>query len=57
MLQFVASTPPATLDDAFELATEHYRVAPATTALPGEGIRQLARHLWRGERWFLHERP
>jgi hypothetical protein len=57
MLQFVASNPPATLDDAFQLAVEHSRVAPCTTLLPGEGIRHLARHLYRGERWFLHERP
>jgi len=57
MLQFVASSPAATLDDAFRLAVEHSRVAPCTTMLPGEGIRQLARHLWHGERWFLHERP
>jgi hypothetical protein len=57
MLQFVSSNPAATLDDAFELAVEHSRVAPCTTVLPGEGVRHLARHLWRGERWFLHERP
>jgi hypothetical protein len=57
MLQLVASRPAATLDSAFELAAQHARVAPCTTLLPGEGVRQLARHLWRGERWFLHERP
>jgi hypothetical protein len=57
MLQFVASNPAATLDDAFDLAVQQWRVAPCTTVLPGEGVRQLARHLWRGERWFLHGRP
>ena len=57
MLQFVVSAPPETLDEAFDLAAQHAAVAPCTTMLPGEGIRQLARHLWRGERWFLHERP
>jgi hypothetical protein len=57
MLQFLADRPAATLDDAFQLAVEHTRVAPSTTLLPGEGIRHLARHLWCGERWFLHERP
>jgi hypothetical protein len=57
MLQFAVSAPPETLDEAFDLAAQHAAVAPCTTMLPGEGIRQLARHLWRGERWFLHERP
>jgi Domain of unknown function (DUF4253) len=57
MLEFVAESPPTTLEDAFELAAEHVRVAPCTTILPGEGVRGLARHLWRGEHWFLHERP
>ena len=57
MLQFVVSAPPRTLDEAFDLAAQHADVAPCTTMLPGEGIRQLARHLWCGERWFLHERP
>jgi hypothetical protein len=57
MLQFVVSAPPPTLDAAFELAVEHTLVAPCTTLLPGETVRDLARHLWRGERWFLHERP
>lgn len=57
MLQLVASKPPATLEAAFDLAAQHVRLAPCTTQLPGEGVRDLARHLWRGERWFLHERP
>jgi len=57
MLQFAVSAPPGTLEEAFDLAAQHAAVAPCTTMLPGEGIRQLARHLWRGERWFLHERP
>lgn len=57
MLQFVAAKPPTTLDEAFELAAQHVRVAPCTTMLPGEGVRQLARHLWGGGKWFLHERP
>ena len=57
MLQFVAARPPATLDEAFELAAQHVRVAPCTTMLPGEGVRHLARHLWGGRKWFLHERP
>lgn len=57
MLQFLAASPPATLGAAFALAQQHVRVAPCTTVLPGEGVRQLARHLWCGERWFLHERP
>ena len=30
---------------------------PCTTALSGDGVRDLARHLLHGERWFLHERP
>jgi hypothetical protein len=57
MLQFVVASPPETLDEAFDLAALHAQVAPCTVVLPGEGVRQLARHLWRGERWFLHERP
>jgi hypothetical protein len=57
MLQFTASAPPVTLDVAFDLAAQQVRVAPCTTLLPGEGVRHLARHLFRGERWFLHERP
>ena len=57
MLQLVASRPASTLEAAFALADQHVRVAPATTLLPGSSTRELARHLWRGERWFLHERP
>jgi hypothetical protein len=57
MLQFVVALPPATLDAAFDPAAQQVRVAPCTTLLPGEGVRDLARHLWRGGRWFLHERP
>jgi hypothetical protein len=57
MLQFVVSSPPSTLDEAFALAVQHATIAPSTTGLSGQGIRHLARHLWRGERWFLHERP
>lgn len=57
MLQLVVARPPDSLDEAFDLAAEQAQVAPCTTVLPGEGIRHLARHLWRGERWFLHERP
>jgi hypothetical protein len=57
MLQFVASAPPLTLAEAFDLAAQQAVVAPSTTILPGESIRELARHLWQGERWFLHERP
>lgn len=57
MLQYVAAKPPTTLDEAFDLAAQQIAVAPCTTLLRGEGVRQLARHLWHGEQWFLHERP
>ena len=57
MLQLVVARPPAELDEAFDLAVELVTVARCTTALTGESTRHLARHLWRGERWFLHERP
>ena len=57
MLQFSVSAAPTALEEAFELAVQQQLVAPCTTILPGETIRDLARHLWRGDRWFLHERP
>ena len=57
MLQFVVTRPPTSMDDARSLAWEHYRVAPCTTLLPGQEVRDYARSLVSTDRWFLHERP
>jgi len=57
MLQMTVARKPADIDEAFELAWEHERVAPCTTALPGVSVREHAKALLKTDRWFLHERP
>lgn len=57
MCALVASRPPVTWEEAFRLASEQVRVAPCTILLPGDFVRDVARHVWHGTRWFLHERP
>jgi hypothetical protein len=57
MLQMTVARRPADIGEAFELAWEHERVAPSTTALPGVTLRDHAKALLKTDRWFLHERP
>lgn len=57
MLELVASSPPTTLDEAWELAWEQVTVAPGTTLLPGVPVRDHARTLLGRAEWHLHERP
>jgi hypothetical protein len=57
MLQFVVGRPPATIEDAWQLAVEQDLVAPSTTVLPGVPLRRHAQNLIGRPNWFLHERP
>lgn len=57
MLNIQVANRPATIDEAFRLAWEQEALAPCTTALPGESLRDHARALLKVHRWFLHERP
>ena len=57
MLQFIVSRRPANIEEAFELAWQHYTVSPCTLSLPGVSVRDHARALLHTDRWFLHERP
>ena len=57
MLQFQVDRPPATADQAWQLALEQTLIAPCTIQLPGLSLREHARALIGRDRWFLHERP
>ncbi|WP_455210808.1 DUF4253 domain-containing protein [Kaarinaea lacus] len=57
MLHFDVQRKPESIDDAFRLAWEQEALAPCTTALPGESLRDHARALLAADKWFLHERP
>ena len=57
MLQFMVSSRPATIEQAFELAWQQHTISPCTTYLPGVSVRNHARALLHTDRWFLHERP
>lgn len=57
MLQCLVTSPPETIDDAWELARQHDLIAPCTLALPGIRLRHYAVGLLGCDRWFLHERP
>jgi hypothetical protein len=56
MLQFVVSRPPATLDEAWELAVDIDLIAPSGNAATVH-VRDTARFLWRRHTWFAHCRP
>jgi hypothetical protein len=57
MLQCLVSSPPATVEVAWELGRQHDLIAPCTLALPGIHLRHYAAGLCGYDRWFLHERP
>ncbi|KPJ91564.1 MAG: hypothetical protein AMJ53_11415 [Gammaproteobacteria bacterium SG8_11] len=57
MLHFSVGKKPDTIDKAFRLAWEQEALAPCTTALPGQTLRDHARTLLQADKWFLHERP
>lgn len=57
MLQLRVTAPPQQLNEAFDLAVEHWIAAPPTLALPGVTIRDHARTLVDRAEWFLHDRP
>jgi hypothetical protein len=57
MLHIQVSNKPANMDEAFRLAWEQEALAPCTTALAGESLRDHARTLLQANKWFLHERP
>jgi hypothetical protein len=57
MQQFVIRRPPATLDQAWEVARAQALLWPDTYRLPGVNVRQMARDLVGRDRWFLHLRP
>lgn len=57
MLEFTVARPPRTLDQAWQLAWDHYRVAVTTLSGPGVSVRNHARALVGRDAWFLHERP
>jgi hypothetical protein len=57
MLQCLVSSPPATVEEAWELGRQHDLIAPCTLALPGIRLRHYAAALRGHDRWFLHERP
>jgi uncharacterized protein DUF4253 len=57
MLQLRVSAPPRQLDEAFQLAVEHWIAARHTAARPGVSIRDHARALLGRTEWFLHDRP
>lgn len=48
---------PSTLDEAFELAVEHWYFAADTLILPGVSLREYARVLLSQDHWYFHERP
>lgn len=57
LLQFRVGRPPATPDEAFELALEHWIVASDTLVLPGVSMRDHTRALIGQRHWQLHSRP
>lgn len=57
MQQFVVRRPPATLDQAWEVARAQALLWYDTVALPGQTVRQFAHDLVGRGRWFLHLRP
>ena len=57
MLEFVVTRPPQSLEQALEVAEQHYVIAPDTLVLPGVPMRHHARALIGRDAWFLHERP
>ena len=57
MLEFVVARPPATVEDAYELALEQALIAPDTIMLPGVRLRRHAQALVGRQTWFLHYRP
>lgn len=56
ILHFDVKQKPQTLNEAFELACQHNKLAPNTLILPGVSIREHARALLHTDRWFLQER-
>jgi len=48
---------PANLDEAFELAVEHWYFASDTLVLPGVSLREHARVLLCQDHWYFHQRP
>jgi hypothetical protein len=57
MLQCLVTSPPQTIEEAWELGRQHDLIAPCTLALPGIRLRHYAVGLRGWDRWFLHERP
>jgi hypothetical protein len=57
MLEFVVTRPPATLEDAWQVAYEQVLVAPGTIRAPVVALRRHAQALVGRPGWFLHERP
>jgi hypothetical protein len=57
MLECFVSRPPASIQEAWELAQQHDLASSCTLALPGITLRHYATGLMEGDRWFLHERP
>jgi hypothetical protein len=57
MLQCLLTRPPATIQEAFEVAQQQYLFAPCTLQLSGTTLRHHAAGLVGYDRWFLHERP
>lgn len=57
MLELNVTAPPRQLNQAFDLAVEHWIAAPPTLGLPGVSIRDHARALVDRTEWFLHNRP
>jgi len=48
---------PACLEEAFELAIEHWYFARDTLVLPGISLREHARVLLGQDHWYFHQRP
>jgi hypothetical protein len=57
LLQVVVSRPPATPEEALQLAREQDLAALDTLARPGVALRDHARYLLKHNRWLLHQRP
>lgn len=57
LLNFVVGKPPATTEEAMELAYSHSLLAPCTIVLPGTPINEYAMGLMQTTKWCLHERP
>ncbi len=57
MLGCFVRNPPNNLSEAFELAKEHYAMAPYEFYVSSMSLRDYARGLVGSYSWFLHERP